>query len=185
MSIAYADARVTQAQPAATRSGPSVAKIAVSGLFLVAAAGSTSAGIPFKEPLPVVRNATPDMIPTAGSLAGEPATDAELVRWLKDESGLTWDQIARIFDVSRRTVHLWANGSRVSAGNAEALHAFAALVRQFAGRSPDDTRNGLLTIGANGLSPIDQFRRSQHDGASNVSGTPFEPDELLGAQADG
>jgi hypothetical protein len=180
MSIAYAEPLVESEYPSAIfRPTSPATKFAVSAIFLVAA-GSTTAGVPIREPIPVVRGAA-----AIDSLAEElperaPATDAELVRWIKDQSGLTWDQVARSFDVSRRAVHLWASGGRVSAGNAEALQTFAALVRGSVGATTEETRAVLLAVGSDGLSPIDRFRRAQHDASGAVTGAAFDPIALLG-----
>ena len=107
-------------------------------------------------------------------------SEYELVRWIKDQSGLTWEQIARAFDVSRRAVHLWANGGRVSAGNAEAIQSFAALVRGASSATLDETRNALLSVGSDGLSPLDRFRQSQYESSVAITGSPLTPAELLG-----
>ena len=40
--------------------------------------------------------------------------DADELRWLKAHSGLTWEQLGKAFGVSRRAVHLWANGGRMN-----------------------------------------------------------------------
>jgi transcriptional regulator with XRE-family HTH domain len=64
-----------------------------------------------------------------GELAGavpEPSpfrsTFAATVRELKARSGLTWDQLAGVFGVSRRAVHGWAAGARLNAQNSELLN---------------------------------------------------------------
>ena len=49
------------------------------------------------------------------------ATPSELLAQTREASGLTWDQLARYFGVSRRSVHLWAAGGRMSAANEELL----------------------------------------------------------------
>lgn len=37
---------------------------------------------------------------------------------IRKKSGLTWAQLANLFDVSRRTIHSWANGAAVRSTNA-------------------------------------------------------------------
>lgn len=183
MSIAYADPEESAVAGNSAIFSPSPAtKIAASALLLLAAVSTTS-GVPLAAPASHVGRPLGGVQGTGGQVALVPTSDADLVKWIKDESGLTWDQIARAFDVSRRAVHLWATGGRVSAGNAEALQAFAALVRQAAGASPTESRNSLLSMGPDGLSPIDRFRRAQHAASSSVTGTPFDPIALLGETA--
>lgn len=183
MSIAYTDTSYTRNEASTTlffgtpRPGT---KLAASALILFAAAGSTTAGVPIKEPFSVVGFAHRETKPAADLQVQAPNADAALVRWVKEQSGLTWDQIARAFDVSRRAVHLWANGGRVSAGNAEALQSFAALIRGAARSSSAETRNTLLSLGPDGLSPIDRFRRAQHAASIAVTGVALDPATLLG-----
>jgi hypothetical protein len=179
MSIAYTEPDLFHADP-----GPSIfsllpaGKLAVSAILAVVTVGTTS-GVPLTMPTGQVAR------PFAGeqaktSAAAMPVSDADLVKWIKDRSGLTWDQIARAFDVSRRAVHLWASGGRVSAGNAETIQSFAALVRRTNAVTPGETRAALLSVGSDGQSPLDRFRRSQHEASVAISGTPLTPAVLLG-----
>lgn len=65
-------------------------------------------------------------------------TSAELLTRTHRESGLTWDQLARYFGVSRRAVHLWAAGGRMSATNEELLaHLVFAVDRLYEGCTED------------------------------------------------
>ncbi len=84
-------------------------------------------------------------------------SSADLVRSIHDISGLTWEQIARMFSVSRRAVHSWANGARVSAKNLEALSQLAGALANRRGFSPEDNRLWLLDSSA-GSSRYDQIR---------------------------
>lgn len=60
---------------------------------------------------------------------------------IKHASGLTWDQIARLIGVQRRSIHNWLNGSTISADHEERLHALEAVVEVASrGRSPHETR---------------------------------------------
>lgn len=94
--------------------------------------------------------------------AGEQGrAESEEVRWLHEESGLTWEQLGRIFGVSRRTVHLWANGSGMNAANREALHEFVTLVRSVPGTTASERRRSLLVPDASGRRPLDRFRDSR------------------------
>lgn len=112
------------------------------------------------------------------------ATQADEVRWLHEASGLTWEQLGRVFGVSRRAVHLWANGGRMNATNAELLGQLVAVVRELPGGTADERRGALLAPGADGSSVVDQLRARNRSDARDVSGTPFRPDELLGARHD-
>lgn len=105
------------------------------------------------------------------------------VKWLHEQSGLTWEQLGRLFGVSRRAVHLWANGSRMNSANAELLGKLVSHVRELPG-SPDEVRAALLSRAAGGLSFVDQVRAQNGSADRDITGTPFRPDELLGARHD-
>lgn len=67
---------------------------------------------------------------TTTGLPPEPTRSAETAVFeLRRLSGLTWDQLARLFSVSRRTVHFWASGKPMNAGNEEHLQRVVAAVR--------------------------------------------------------
>jgi hypothetical protein len=57
----------------------------------------------------------------------------------------TWDQIARLFSVSRRTVHLWAGDAPMSRENEEHLHRMLGILRRSNRGSTDDNRAALLS----------------------------------------
>src|SRR5262249_19889708 len=87
-------------------------------------------------------------------------SDRDEILWVKENSGLTWEQRGKVFGVSRRAVHLWANGGRMNEVNAEVLRSFAAAVAAHQGGSPDITRAALLAR-ESGESVVDTFRRAQ------------------------
>lgn len=89
-------------------------------------------------------------------------TPQEIISKIKSSTDLTWAQLADVFGVSRRTVHSWSSGSRLSAGNDEQLRAFGRLVSQIESREgvdPARIRSALMSPNSEGLSPIAQFRR--------------------------
>lgn len=70
-----------------------------------------------------------------------------VVQWLHRESGLTWDQIARLFGVSRRTVHLWANGGSMNSRHFSILSEVTKIVRGLPVATPQARRELLLVPG--------------------------------------
>ncbi|GAA1512023.1 hypothetical protein GCM10009690_13790 [Brevibacterium permense] len=73
---------------------------------------------------PTASNSSADKPSSIEELApahAEIETTADLVKQIKSRGSYTWDQVAKLFGVSRRTVHLWASGGRISAANEEAL----------------------------------------------------------------
>lgn len=113
-----------------------------------------------------------------------PPSDPDSVKWLHAQSGLTWDQIGRIFGVSRRAVHMWANGGRMNAANAELLAELVAIVDSLPAASPAARRAVLLAAGAGGgRSIVDELRARQNQHLA-LTGPGFEPDQMVGALHD-
>lgn len=120
-------------------------------------------------------------LPVANSV--ESRSDRDEVAWIKDHSGLTWDQLGKVFGVSRRAVHMWANGGRLNESNARRLREFSAVVRAIQAEGPsagaDAVRGRLLQVDSDGLSIVDRLRRDQSSGPT--WGAPFGPERLVGA----
>lgn len=69
---------------------------------------------------------------------------AELVNELRRISGLTWAQIAEVFEVSARAPYHWASGKAVSAENHERLGQVVTALRFIDRGSSEENRNLLL-----------------------------------------
>lgn len=132
--------------------------------------------------------------PLAGRPAGAenhepPATvvrsDQEELLWIKEQSGLTWEQLGRVFGVSRRAVHLWANGGRMNEANARTLRDFASTVQAVSSDSPEMTRAALMSRDADGLSSLDRLRRSNVKRSGETWGSPFLPEYKVAADIGG
>lgn len=65
---------------------------------------------------------------------------------LRRISGLTWDQLGQLFEVSRRSVHFWASGKPLNAANEERLLRILDIVRQFDRGDARSTRSALFEI---------------------------------------
>lgn len=109
------------------------------------------------------------------------ADQVEMVRWIHDASGLTWDQISKLLGVSRRSVHLWANGGRMNGSNAESLNDLVALLRTAPPGTPDQRRAFLLSPDAEGRSVLDHFRAKRASSSQSINSSTFTPDQLIGA----
>jgi DNA-binding transcriptional regulator YiaG len=64
-----------------------------------------------------------------GALTGSAAFDGGAVTELRRISGLSWSQIARLFGVTPRSIHLWASGKPASPTHEEHLARVLAFVR--------------------------------------------------------
>ncbi len=84
---------------------------------------------------------------------------ADRVIALHSMSGLTWDQLARLFNVSRRAVHNWASGARLNSANAELLMRISGVIMSGSiGNDPEATRHWLLMSRDGGRSIYDELR---------------------------
>jgi hypothetical protein len=104
---------------------------------------------------------------------------AKAINKAHEDSGLTWEQLARMFGVSRRSVHMWATGGRMNATNAEMLMRFVDLLDSMQCEL-DERRAALLAIGGDGASAIDNFRRRHTNIDKRFDSIP-KPGTLLGA----
>lgn len=96
---------------------------------------------------------------------------ASLLAATREESGLTWEQIARYFGVSRRAVHLWASGGRMTASNAELLAHLMRAVEAVKHLSPADRRQALLRSDS-GLNLIDTERARRSSRETDINRPP-------------
>jgi hypothetical protein len=104
----------------------------------------------------------------------------EAVRRLHEASGLTWDQLGKLFGVSRRAVHHWANDSRMTARNARLLGELTRLVESLPGPGPEDRRAQLLTPQDNGYSVFDITRARNATKNDDEYAYPYSTAELMG-----
>ena len=109
------------------------------------------------------------------NLANTNAAKLERVRF---ESGLTWEQIARLFNVSRRSVHLWLAGGRMSAANEERLVRLAQYVSGLTG-SPEGKRHQLLVSAESGRSFFDETRMALSSQADDINRQLEPPTEAV------
>lgn len=133
------------------------------------------------------------------SAVGASAAIAELRRL----SGLTWEQLARLFDVSRRSLHFWASGEAMAPSNEERLQRLLRVMRAVDRGSASANRAVLLAAGGDGVVPFDLLAAGRYDVALVTVGagegrpptpsppaaviaerTPRPPEERVGALQD-
>jgi len=88
-----------------------------------------------------------------------PAAIAELRRL----TGSTWEQLARLFNVSRRSVHFWASGSKMTAENSAHLERVLDTVRLIDRGSITENRAALLATRDDGSTLLDQLAAGNYD----------------------
>ncbi|WP_152628111.1 hypothetical protein [Streptacidiphilus neutrinimicus] len=103
------------------------------------------------------------------------------VTQLRADTGLTWDQLGRLFGVSRRAVHLWASGKQMNARNIELLSALEKLVSKAPGGNPQERRAWLFSPDREGVTPLEEFMAThRRNGQQTASGTGYTPAGMLG-----
>jgi len=102
-------------------------------------------------------------------------TDQAAVCELRRLSGLTWDQIASLMGVQRRSVHFWASGKELSAHHQEHLHRVLSVVRSSFKGSGDETRRALLETDLAGSNALDLLRSGDFDSARSRLGAAGGP----------
>jgi len=142
---------------------------------------------------------------TAGAavVVAEPA-GAAIVE-LRRLSGFTWDQLARIFNVSRRSLHFWASGKPMAPSNEEHLQRLLSVVRKIDRGSASANRAALLGVREDGSLPFDLLAAGDYERVLSQLGqgkarraappklseeearaarAPRPPEELVGALQD-
>lgn len=148
------------------------------GISLGTSASSTSAprwsGSVWMHPARTVSGGaatseSPELV-AAGLGAQQREGQAKLVAELRRTSGLTWEQLARVFGVSRRTLHFWASGKPMLPIHEERVARVLAVVRRVDRGSAASTRRTLMTITSANELPFDLL----------VAGRYSELEERLG-----
>jgi transcriptional regulator with XRE-family HTH domain len=121
--------------------------------------------------------------PQSGGVESDLPETAKAIRDLHLRSGLSWDELARLIGVSRRSVHNWANGAPVSQPNSARLAKAAKAILSADMGSPKLTRSRLLAPSADGSSLYAQTQARTRSEVSRLSvELDLKPDELLDAR---
>jgi transcriptional regulator with XRE-family HTH domain len=108
---------------------------------------------------------------TAGREVPNAILAAGALSELRRRSGLTWDQLARLFKVSRRAVHFWASGKPMTKPNEEHLQRVLAVVRRF-DRGSAGANRALLVAPLEGTKdPIDLLAEGQYERVAKQLGS--------------
>ena len=91
---------------------------------------------------------------------------AEAIMEIRRRSGLTWEELGDLFEVSRRSVHHWANGKPVSAKHDRFIRRMLAAVRRLDQGERNRTRALFMSVDqAMGVSTFDLLREGGFDEA--------------------
>ena len=93
----------------------------------------------------------------------ERPTTGDAIAELRRLSGLTWEQLAQIFGVARRSLHFWASGKPLSANNEQKLYRLLGIARAIDRGSPRRNRTLLLSALPGGQIPLDLLADDHYD----------------------
>jgi DNA-binding transcriptional regulator YiaG len=94
---------------------------------------------------------------------------------LRRISGLTWDQLARLFGITRRSLHFWASGKPLTPAHEERLSRLLATVRRLDRGSAHANRTLLLSVHAGGCIPFDLLVAGQYERVLTLLGLGHAP----------
>lgn len=171
------------------------------GVMLAGIGTSTAYTLPADEVLHSQRVAVQT---TAGASVSAATPSGSAIGELRRMSGLTWDQLARLFNVSRRALHFWASGRSMAPSNEEHLQRLLAVVRKVDRGSASANRAILLGVREGGNLPFDLLAAGDYERVLSLLGpgegrrvwppkfseeartarAPLSPEELVGALQD-
>jgi transcriptional regulator with XRE-family HTH domain len=99
-----------------------------------------------------------------------PLSAAAAIHTVRRLSGLTWDELADLLTVSRRSLHHWANGRPVSAEHDRRLRQVLAALRRIDHGEAARNRDALLTAGADGRTIVDLLKEGRYAEACDRAG---------------
>ena len=186
---------------------PSRSVIMVSGVLSVAGTSSAEPTAIWEEPYtrvsaPTASGLSRDAVATPMEIETEATRKA--VSELRRISGLTWEQLAGLFGVSRRSVHFWASGKPLNATNHDRLMRVLDVVR-YADRGTARSTRAALLDARQGTTAFEMLADQRFRGARRALGRgrerivpalaplseaaqtarkPLPPDELYDAKSD-
>ena len=111
----------------------------------------TTSGVKLPATIPPTQPATPPVRFTQ-----------QAVNELRKLSGLTWEQLACLFDVSRRSVHFWASGQPLAVAHEEKLNRILDAVEYTSLGSASLNRSLLMGLGKDGRSYLELLAAGEY-----------------------
>lgn len=204
---AVSDGTTSFSGRAGNRDRASLSVLMVSGALSVAGTSSAEPTTIWGEPYTRESDATASGTshePVATQVEIETEATRKAVSELRRISGLTWEQLAGLFGVSRRSVHFWASGKPLNATNHERLMRVLDVVRHADRGTARSTRAALLDA-HEGTTPFEMLADQRFpearlalgpgrtrlvpaltplSEAARTARKPLPPDELYDAKSD-
>jgi DNA-binding transcriptional regulator YiaG len=117
--------------------------------------GTTNAESMFNLNLYTLAKQTASNIPVVFISSDSAETSQSAVNELRRLSGLTWEQLAKVLNVSRRSLHFWAGGKPLSPFNEDLLRGLLGTIRYINRGSASENRSILLYPIQDALTPLD------------------------------
>ncbi len=156
--IAYQDFSSGTSAGGALRRSRDIFFIAVSGALSVSSTTSDESTREYTEDFFTVAHTAAGQLVEASTVEASSA-----IAELRLRSGLTWDQLARLLGVARRSVHFWASGKPLNAANEERVGRLLAVIRHIDRGGARETRAALLSPLDDGAVPFDLLMQEQFD----------------------
>lgn len=124
------------------------------GLYLLTGL-STGTAVASSEPINPIRDYTSSKLNVFQSYENH----AQNIYELRRKTGLTWDKIAELFGVSKRSVHFWANGKPMEDYRDEKLYSLVMVIRKMDTGFSVQNRRLLLAKDEAGFSLFDLLKK--------------------------
>jgi DNA-binding transcriptional regulator YiaG len=127
-----------------TQGTGSIAKVISSALVVASMLGTPTTGYANLQASIERTSAVPsNALFTSNSLDSTPST-ARSIFAIRQLANLTWDETAKVFGVSRRSVHLWANGRHPSGDQERKLNRVLGILSAHQSLGPSMLREKLM-----------------------------------------
>jgi transcriptional regulator with XRE-family HTH domain len=146
---------------------PNTHSLIGSSIFMLCSSTNASRPTTSQEILAAIGMTTSGItLPSANS----PEETQKALSELRRLSGLTWDQLAKLFNVSRRSLHFWASGQPLSRFNEEQLNRLLDTLQYINRGSASLNRSLLLKPDDNGNPLFDLLAAGKHEKFKQIVG---------------
>lgn len=161
-------------------SPPKFSVIVISGALAIYATSSAEPNQVWEDQVPGNKATAAGMVSQAHSKAMDNLeTTRRAITELRRISGLTWEQLGKLFDVSRRSVHFWASGKPLNTQNEQRLMQILDVIRAADRGDARSNRAALFKV-KNGVTAFSLLREWRLKEAREILGVgPGRPEPAL------
>lgn len=157
-----------------------IVRIISSGLVVASILGTPATSNAY--PAQIVTERTSAAPSNTGNLPVSPGNTSSTARGImaiRQLANLTWDETAKVFGVTRRTVHLWANGRHPSGDQERKLNRVLGLLRSYQNLNPSMLREKLMGSAKPGTLFFDLLCNDEFDTFQELLVAENEPYQYL------